>query len=70
MKVSTEALRVSQAQAELELLINKFANKHDLSDIEVLQALNSYTQTTLKYMLRYERHGNYDTPAMRTVDKE
>lgn len=35
-----------------------------MTDIEVLQALSSFEQGMLKFMLRYERHGNYDKPAM------
>jgi len=62
--VSREALEVNSKQTELEGLILKFANENELTDIEVMQALNSYVASSLKYMLRYERHGNYDTPAM------
>lgn len=68
MRISAEAQRVSIAQTELEIAIDKFQDEHDLSDIEVMQALNSYVAGKLKFMLRYERHGNYDTPAM--IDKD
>jgi hypothetical protein len=63
MKRHERSAPVSKASLELEVLISKFQEDNDLTDIELLQALNSYQQTMLKYMLRYERHGNYDTPA-------
>lgn len=34
-----------------------------LTKIEAMQAIVEYLQSKLNYMLRYERHGNYDTPA-------
>ena len=35
---------------------------YPLTDIEILQALADFELGKLKYMLRYERHGNYETP--------
>lgn len=61
--------RVERAQrySALSDMIVEHQKEHGMTDIEVLQALFSYGQTNLKYQLRYERHGNYDTPA--GVDK-
>lgn len=63
MKRNPRASQVARAKVDLELLILKFAGEHDMTDIELLQALTSMQQSTLKYMLREERHGDQDTPA-------
>lgn len=70
MRVSAEANRVNQAQSQLAVMVLEFQQEHDLSDIEVLQALHEIAQSKLKYMLRYERHGDYETPAMQPVERE
>lgn len=64
MKRSEEARRADTNRLKLEIVIDQFLTEHELTDIEVLQALNSYAQTTLKYMLREERHpDDPDKPA-------
>ena len=55
--------KVRLAQVELETLILEKANELDLTDVELLQALTSAMQSSLKYMLRVERHGDTDTPS-------
>lgn len=53
------------AEAKIEFLkfINDWLNKHDLTSIEFQQILLDQMQSSLKYALRLERHGNDDTPA-------
>lgn len=48
----------------LKDMIRAHQAEFEMTDIEVLQALTSSMAGSLKYMLRYERHGNYDKPAM------
>lgn len=48
--------------SDLKDLIRDHQKEHELTDVELLQGLFSYCSTKTKYMLRYERHGNYDTP--------
>jgi hypothetical protein len=50
-------------KAEVEIALHALQTKHDLTDIEMMQALAAWQQGVLKYMLRYERHGDYETPA-------
>lgn len=58
MKVHPRMFAVQKAQADMDLLLLDFRSKHDLTDIEFLQCLNYIGQSTLKYMLRTERHPN------------
>lgn len=62
--------RVSHAErfSGLKDLIRDHQKETGMTDIEVLQALTSHMAGSLKYMLRYERHGDYETPA--GLDKE
>lgn len=52
-------------EAERKFLEDLIAlrKKYEITDIEFLQIVMTEVQSVLKYMLRYERHGNYDTPA-------
>jgi hypothetical protein len=63
MRISERAKKVNADKANLEYFISEYQSQHSLTDIEVMQALNSYQQTLLKYMLRYERHGDMAKPA-------
>lgn len=54
----------AETTSALKDLIRDYQAKHELTDIEILQPLLGLCSSSLKYMLRYERHGNYDTPAM------
>lgn len=63
MQLHERTMPVSAASTKLAILIDKFQEENDLTDIELLQALHSHSQSVLKYMLRYERHGNYERPA-------
>lgn len=47
---------VNQAKNEISKAIMEIEQKHDLTEIELLQILIEYQSTTLKYMLREERH--------------
>lgn len=51
-----------KAGAKIELALLELQDEHDLTDVEMLQMINSWTQTKLKYMLRFERHGHYEKP--------
>jgi hypothetical protein len=53
----------------LKDLVRDYQKKYELTDIEILQPLYSMCSTNLKYMLRYERHGDTETPAMVTPKK-
>jgi len=47
--------RVRVAQAEIAVKINVLRDEHDLTDIEMLQAITLWEATTLKFMVRRER---------------
>lgn len=63
MKLHEREFITNKAGPELSLLILKFQEEKGLTDIELLQALHSFQLTTLKYMLRVERHGDSEKPA-------
>lgn len=63
MRISKREMEANKAKTELELAIHQKAEELGLTDVELLQALTSAQQSTLKYMLRMERHGTYDKPA-------
>lgn len=44
--------------------------KGGFTAVETMIILNSVMATHLKYELRYERHGNYDTPALAPKEGE
>ena len=50
-------------QAKVRLALYELQETHDLTDIEMMQTLLEFQQGVLKYMLRYERHGDYESPA-------
>ena len=62
-KLHKRELLVNKATAKLHSTVLDFRKEYDLTDIEYLQWLASETQSVLKYMLRFERHGDYDTPS-------
>ncbi len=62
MKRHERDVHVRKASLQIEMKISDMAREYDLTDVEVLQMLVSYQQSTLKYMLREERHGDRDKP--------
>jgi hypothetical protein len=56
MRRSPEAKRAAAGQRALAVAVERVQDEHDLSDVEVLQALTEVAATKLKYMLRAERH--------------
>ena len=62
MRVSEEAMQVRRAQSAVAIALCELQEQHDLSDIEMLQAVSQWQGTALKYMLRAER-GDADRPA-------
>ena len=63
MRRSARDQIASVGKAEVETALHGLQKEHGLTDIEMLQALAAWQQGTLKYMLRFERHGDYETPA-------
>lgn len=63
MKIHPRHFKVQAATNEMRQWLLEWEARHELTDIEVLQALNEWQAATLKYMLRRERHGGDDKPA-------
>jgi hypothetical protein len=64
MRRSERERNISHAHLRLDVLIDGWREEYGLTDIETLQGLTSYMQSTLKYALRAERHPEApDTPA-------
>lgn len=64
MRIDAEAQRVRMAQAEVTVAVWKLQAEHDLTDVEMLQAIAGWQDTKLKHMLRAERHpDDPDRPA-------
>ena len=47
---------VAVAQADIAVKLNALQREHGLTTVEMLQAVNTWQGTVLKYMLRAERH--------------
>jgi hypothetical protein len=55
------SLFVPTATAEMSHAIAQVQDKYGLTAIESVQCLVRIIELDMKYALRYERHGNYDT---------
>jgi hypothetical protein len=53
---------IAIAVSELELMIIKGAQEKGLTDGEYIQMLSKLISQRTTWMIRFERHGNYDTP--------
>lgn len=58
MKLHERTMPVARARAEICLALIRLQEEHDLTDIEMLQAIGEAQALILKYMLRAERHPN------------
>lgn len=67
MRLHERTLMVQKARGEISTMVFEYAEKNDLTSVELLQALTSVIETELKYMLRAERHP--DDPSKR-ADEE
>ena len=56
MKIHPRTMPVSIASSQLAMHLIEFQGEYDLTDVEMFQAVTSWMQTHLKYMLREERH--------------
>lgn len=65
MKLNERYFHVKRAVATLRAQLETIQEALDLTDIEMMQALNEWQAMRLKYMLRYERHGDYEKEADR-----
>lgn len=69
VKITREMRREQEWTADaakgtrLDRLVSNYKVEYDMTNIEVMQTLHQLGLGILKYMLRYERHGNYDKPA-------
>jgi len=61
---------VDLAENELTRAILDVREKHDITGVEYLQFLTLEMQRTLKYMLRYERHGDGEKEAGLAYDED
>lgn len=68
MKLHPRHKATTTAQALLGAFLIDLTDDYDLTDIERIQMLTHHIDVSLRYMLRYERHGNYDTPAGQAGD--
>lgn len=63
MKLNDRAWRVMSAQSKINMNLELQQEEYDLTDIEMIQALNRWIQLKLRYMLRVERHGDSEKEA-------
>lgn len=71
MREDPDARRVRTSQAVVAAELDKLQRQYELTDIEMLQALNAWQGMALKFMLREERNpGNPDWPADAARDGE
>lgn len=53
---------VNRADAEIGLALSAITNKYSLTLSEVIGILAAHISRGAKYLIRHERHGDYDTP--------
>ena len=65
MRLHPREQPVAKAKGKIEMAFWEAVEEADpeLTYIELLQVLTSLQQGCLKYMLRMERHGDYETPS-------
>lgn len=63
MRLNERAWKVIRNKSALQMQLHTLQETYELTDIEMLQALNEWQATKLKYMLRYERHGDSELEA-------
>ncbi len=63
VKRSKRDIAASKGKAEVTNGLFRLQEEAGLTDIEMLQVLMEFQQGALKYMLRFERHGDYENPA-------
>lgn len=64
MKLHPRTMPVERARAEIGLALIRMQEEHDLTNIEMLQAIGLVQSQILTYMLRAERHpGDPETKA-------
>ena len=56
MRLHPRTRPVERAKLDLREQLLTFQEEHDLTNVEMLQALTEAQQVVLKYMLREERH--------------
>lgn len=56
MRLHDRTLKCQGARIRISEALSKLQEEHELTDIEMLQALSQHQDTMLKYMLRAERH--------------
>lgn len=70
MRVSKEAQATSAKMSKCKGEIMELIEKGGFTSVETMLILSGVMETHLHYELRYERHGNYDTPAMAPQEDE
>lgn len=58
MRLSKRFFRVMRAKSALMMQLDTLQETYELTDIEMMQALNEWQASRLKYMLRVERNGD------------
>lgn len=69
-RIHERTLIVQGAEAEIGSAVLKLAEAHGLTGAELLTVLNRIAATTLKYMIRHERHGDGSLPGDLAPDSE
>ena len=63
MKLNPRFFKVERAKSTLMVQLDTLQESLDLTDIEILQALNEWQTLKLRYMLRVERHNDPEMEA-------
>lgn len=62
-KIHEREMITRESGINFSKMVLTFKEENNITDAEYLQLLNSEVASTLKYMLRFERHGDYETPS-------
>lgn len=60
MKVHNRTMLIQRLQSEFAIIWLEFTEKHEITFGEGVHILGSLLQDVARYMIRFERHGNYE----------
>lgn len=63
LRIHSRTLPVQGAEADLGMFLSKLAEERELTPAEMVSILGGQLLAWNKYVIRYERHGNYDHKA-------
>ena len=74
MKLHERELATNEAECDLRLFLSELQKKHRLTELEEMMVLRKVASNRvdhyLMFQLRFERHGDFSTPAGVAVERD